>query len=72
MRILFMFLKGVDNFEIEHRTCLFLVRGVGQAKRKPCFTNVTNPNFQFLQIFFFLIFQNQPFYDQNLKILAKN
>ena len=25
--IIIFFKKGVDNFEIEHKTCLFLVRG---------------------------------------------
>ena len=27
-----MFLKGVNNFEIEHETCLFLIRGLYPLK----------------------------------------
>ena len=28
IHIFFFFQKGVDNFELEHKMCLFLVRGV--------------------------------------------
>ena len=48
---------------------------LGHEKRKSCFTGTTDPNFLFgrklLFSIFSKIFWNQPFFDQDLKILAE-